>query len=136
MRRRQFVLAPAASLLAQSATSGTEFDRYFLPIAEGYLRNCRRTSPSWAVCDLEDGLILKNSVGRSGKTYDSVTRMLPALAAWVAGGRDPKVAGIDLVDVLAQTFRNATNPDNPDYWLPSPADRQNQRQVESSIVAR
>jgi hypothetical protein len=131
--RRQLLLSPAAAALAQPQS--TSLDRYFLPVLEGYVRNCRRTSPSWAVCDFEDGLILKNSVARSGKTYDSVTRMLPAIAAWIAGGRSEQAAGVNLIEVLADTFRNATNPDHSDYWEASPAERQNQRQVEASIVA-
>jgi hypothetical protein len=66
--------------------------------------------------------------------------MLPALAAWIAGRRQPGILHIegkpyDLLDVTGSALVNGTNPDHADYWGASPADTQNQRQVESSIVA-
>lgn len=140
-RRDALRISAAAAVLSRvRADAGTPFDQYFLPILEGYLRNCLRTSASFAVCDFEDGLILPASVGRSGKTYDSVSRMLPAIAAWVAGGWQPQrvtVEGrsMDLADILIATFRNAFDPNHPDYWLAPPPDRPNQRQVEASVVA-
>jgi hypothetical protein len=106
-------------------------DRYWLPILDGFLGNAARTSDSFAVCDFPDGTILKNSIGKSGKTYDSVTRMMPALAAWVASGR----ARPELIETLRLMFRHAFDPRHPDYWLPADAHRDNQRQVESSVVA-
>ncbi len=142
LTRRDVLKFGAAAALSSGARaeSGSPFDRYFLPILEGYLRNCLRTSPSFAVCDFPDGTILPASVGRSGKTYDSVSRMLPAIAAWVAGGRQPQrftIDGrtVDLIDVLVATLRHAFDPAHPDYWLAPPPDRQNQRQVEASVVA-
>jgi hypothetical protein len=141
LTRRDLLRFSGVAALERSAFAAeSPFDIYFLAILEGYLRNCLRTSASFAVCDFPDGTILAASVGRSGKTYDSVSRMLPAMAAWVAGGREPRqltIQGrsIDLVDVLAAAFRNAFDPANPDYWLVPPPDRQNQRQVEASIVA-
>ena len=109
------------------------FDRYFLEILEGFLRNARRTSSSYAVCDFAGGTVLPGAVAKSGKTYDSVTRMMPALAAWVAGNREAQTP--ELMDAVVQMFRNAFDPGHPDYWLPSPGKQQQQRQVEASIVA-
>src|SRR6478609_269554 len=129
--RRTFLATSAASLGGAPAQPHTIFDRYWLPILNGFLRNAARTSSSFAVCDFPDGTILKNSVGKSGKTYDSVTRMMPALAAWVASGR----ARPELVESLRLMFRNAFDPAHPDYWLPAEPGRANQRQVESSVVA-
>ena len=133
-RRAWLAGALGAPLALGAAESGSGvFDSYFLEVLEGFLRNARRTSGSYAVCDFEGGTILKGSVGRSGKTYDSVTRMLPALAAWVASGRERQTP--ELPGILAQMFRHAFDPAHPDYWLPPPPDHSNQRQVESSIVA-
>jgi hypothetical protein len=132
LSRRELFLTPAL-LGAQPAGNKTPLDRYFLEILEGFLRNARRTSSSYAVCDFADGTVLPGAVGRSGKTYDSVTRMMPAMAAWVAGNREGQTP--ELLDALVQMFRNAFNPAHPDYWLPSPGTKQQQRQVEASIVA-
>lgn len=132
LSRRLFLSASAGAALLQAAPFEL-FDDYFLTILRGYLRNAHRTSPSMAVCDFEGGTILKNSVGKSGKTYDSVTRMLPAMAAWVAGGRAGKTP--ELLDSLRLTFINAFDPQHEDYWLPVAPGTQNQRQVESGIVA-
>jgi hypothetical protein len=129
--RRNFLAAAAAPLAGAPAAPHTILDRYWLPILDGFLRNAAKTSPSFAVCDFPDGTILRGSVGKSGKTYDSVTRMMPALAAWVASGRSRP----ELVETLRLMFRNAFDPQHPDYWLPAPADHDNQRQVESSVVA-
>lgn len=129
--RRAFLAAAAAP--AFGAAPNTAFDRYFLEILEGYLRNARRTSPSMAVCDFEGGTILKGAAGKSGKTYDSVTRMLPAMASWVAGNREAQTP--ELLETLRLAFRNAFDPTHPDYWLPAAPDRWDQRQVESSVVA-
>jgi hypothetical protein len=82
------------------------------------------------VCDFPEGTILPGAVAKSGKTYDSVSRMLPAIAAWVASGRQPARDG-----VLLRIFQNAFDPAHPDYWRAAPSDRQHQLQVESSIVA-
>lgn len=142
LTRRDVLTLGGAAALARGARadSASPFDRYFVPILEGYLRNCLHTSASFAVCDFPDGTVLPASVGRSGKTYDSVSRMLPAIAAWVAGGRQPQRftmdgRAVDLVDVLVATYRHAFDPAHADYWLAPPPDRQNQRQVEASVVA-
>jgi hypothetical protein len=141
VRRRDFLAGGAGALVGLAKTPPcTLLDQYFLEIAQGFLTNARKTSPSFAVCDFPDGTILQGAVGRSGKTYDSVSRMLPALAAWVAGGRQPgrfQIDGkpVELLEVLSRTFVNAFDPASSDYWEASPAERQNQRQVESGIVA-
>ena len=131
MNRRQFLASAAAPMLAADAPPHTALDPYWLPILDGFLRNARATSSSFAVCDFPDGTILKASIARSGKTYDSVTRMMPALAAWAACGR----ASAAHLDALRQMFIHAFDPAHPDYWMPAGPDRSNQRQVESSIVA-
>jgi hypothetical protein len=129
--RRSFLATAGAPLVGAPAQPHTIFDRYGLPILDGFLRNAAKTSSSFAVCDFPDGTILKNSIGKSGKTYDSVTRMMPALAAWVASAR----ARPELLETLRLMFRNAFDPVHPDYWLPAEGGRDNQRQVESSVVA-
>ena len=68
------------------------------------------------------------------------SRMLPAIAAWVAAKRQPGVLSIegnkfDLLDVVGSALANGTNPDHKDYWLPASKDDQDQRQVESSLIA-
>jgi hypothetical protein len=143
MRRRDLLKLPFVTALSPSAKPQPPqsiFDGYFLKILNGYLENAHRTSPSFAVCDFAGGTILKGAVAKSGKTYDSVSRMLPALAAWVAADKKPgsfRIGGetIELIDILRMTFQNAFDPNHPDYWLPAPPDQQNQRQVEASIVA-
>lgn len=123
--------------LANAASPPSAFaDAVFLPVLEGFLRNAAKTSSSFAVCDFPDGTLMPGSVALSGKTYDSASRMMPALAAWVASGRQPaKIQGFAIEDVLVEMFRNAFDPAHPDYWRASPAERQHQLQVESSIVA-
>lgn len=117
----------------------TMFDNYFLEIVQGFLRNARRTSPSFAVCDFPDGTVLKSCVARNGKTYVSVARMLPALAAWVKSGRGPtrfEIEGeeIELNALLLAIYRHAFDPNHPDYWGEPPRDRAAQLQVEASMV--
>lgn len=147
MNRRQILklaLLPVAEPLAGAcgsapAPGGQAFDRFFLPILRGFLRNSIRTSTSYAVCDFPQGTILRATVAKSGRTYTSVSRMLPAIAAWLAGGREQwiEVEGrrVDLLEVVAATFRNAFDPSHPDYWLPASPAHSDQRQVESSVVA-
>lgn len=136
MRRREYLktcgAALAASWLDAAPAPAAAFDRYFLAILDGYVRNARRTSDSFAVCDFPDGTILKNCTAKSGKTYVSVARMLPAMATWVASGRQPDLS---LRQILLQTYRNAFDPAHPDYWGEPPRDRVNQRMVEACLVA-
>ncbi len=121
------VVSRRALLYAPFAPAPWSVETQFREILEGYKRNAQRTSSSWAVCDFEGGTILPGSVGPGGKTYDSVSRMLPALAAWA-------VRTGECVDMLVATFEHAFDPAHPDYWGAAP-NTQNQRQVESSIVA-
>jgi len=132
LSRREWLLGTAALVPAFGRQREVDpFEPHFLEILNGYLAACRNTSPSYAVCDFPHGTILPGSVAVSGKTYDSVSRMMPALSAWWASGRRHP----DLTQVLVDTFRHAFDPQNPDYWGPSPADHQHQKQVESSLVA-
>ncbi len=127
-RRQCLQLATVAPL---AGVSSDPFEGYFRPILDGYLKNARRTSSSLAVCDFEGGTLLPGALARSGKTYDSVSRMMPALAAWVVSGR----ASAGEEDALLSAFRHAFDPAHPDYWQPSPPDHSHQKQVESSVVA-
>ena len=88
------------------------------------------------VCDYPNGKKLPYALAKSKKSYCTVSRMLPALAAWVQSGRDDVRAPHDRVRrVILQTFQQAFDPDHPEYWLPSPTDAADLRQVESSLVA-
>jgi hypothetical protein len=117
VNRREFLLSPALLF------SGRDF---FREILDGYLRNCRATSNSYAVCDFPGGTKLKNCMTPGGKTYVSVARMLPAMVSY----RGPEIA-----PVLLSIFRNAFDPAHPDYWGEPPADKPDQRQVEAALVA-
>ena len=129
MNRRSFLTLPAAALAAPSSYSIEDFYRR---IQDGYLRWAQKTSSSLAVVEFPDATITKNFLAKSGLSVTGTTRMLPALAAWAVSGRDRDNAAFD---AALKALRNGTNPQNPDYWLPSPEKQQNQRQVESSIVA-
>ena len=132
LSRREWLLGTAALVPAFGKQhEANPFEPHFLEILNGYLAACRNTSPSYAVCNFPHGTILPGSVAVSGKTYDSVSRMMPALSAWWAGGRRQP----DLTQVLIDTFRHAFDPQSPDYWGPAPANHQHQKQVESSLVA-
>lgn len=128
MTRRELISAPAALCLGGAPDP---FYSYFSSILEGFLRNARRTTSTFAACDYPDGTRLPYALTRSGKTYCSVSRMLPSLAAYIAGGHAPP----SLLRVVTSIFESAFDPRHPDYWLPSPADKADLRQVESSIVA-
>jgi hypothetical protein len=104
----------------------------FCDITRGYLANAAKTSKSMAVVEYPQATITQNFLAKSGLSATGTTRMLPAMAAWVAGGREPDMG---VADALIAAFRNGTDPNSPDYWLPCPEGKQNQRQVESSIVA-
>lgn len=147
MIRREFLsLVPAAALTQRGKKKepraahepppppppGERVRQLFLEIVRGYLAAARRTSPTLAVVEFPEATVTKNFLARSGLSATGVTRMLPALAAWAVSRREPD-AGVR--EALIAAFRNGCDPDCPDYWLPSPADRQNQRQVEASIVA-
>lgn len=115
-------------LAARAAENSWPVESYFRQILEGFRKNAQRTSGSWAVCDFEGGTLKPASVARNGKTYDSVTRMLPALSAWALRTGEG-------VDVLRSIYTSAFDPAHPDYWGAPPPDRQHQFQVEASVVA-
>ena len=129
--RRHFLALAAAAPLAPGQDAAPLFDGCFKTIYEGFLRNARRTSSSYAVCDFEAGTKLPSMLAASGKSYVSVSRMLPALAAWHVSGRGSR----STADVLTAILGNAFDPQSPDYWGAAPADQSDQRQVEASIVA-
>jgi hypothetical protein len=145
MIRRQFLsLMPAAALAQRGKKKdaknepppppppGERVRQAFFEIVRGYIEAARRTSPTMAVVEYPGATVTKSFLAKSGLSATGVTRMLPALAAWTASGRQPDLGARE---ALIAAFRNGTDPDSADYWLPSPADRQNQRQVEASIVA-
>lgn len=149
-RRDVLALLPAAAEAAQRGKDkkkksaepppppppGALVQTFFLDILHGYLANAAKTSPSLAVVEYPNATVNKSFLSRSGLSATGVTRMLPALAAWAAAKRQPdSVAGAGALEALVKAFRHGTDPDSPDYWLPSPEKAQNQRQVESSIVA-
>ncbi|MBW7997593.1 MAG: DUF2264 domain-containing protein [Candidatus Glassbacteria bacterium] len=109
-------------------------------ILEGFLRNALRTSDTFAVCDYAGGTILDNFLSVRGQTCDSVSRILPALAAVIAGPDSDKALSVDaetydLREVFLSALRHGTDPASRDFWgYASPTDW-DQRQVESSIVA-
>lgn len=97
---------------------------FFREIVGGFVRNARATSPTFAVCDFPAGTKLKSCLARSGKTYVSVARMMPAMAA----------TGVERA-AFTMALRNAFDPGGADYWEESPPEKVNQRQVEASLVA-
>jgi hypothetical protein len=141
MIRREFLTLLPASAAAQRGKKKNEpppppppgklVENFFVEILRGYLANAQKTSPSMAVVEYPNATITKSFLAKSGLSPTGVTRMMPALAAWVAGKRQPDSGALD---ALVKAFRNGTDPESPDYWLPNPG-TQNQRQVESSVVA-
>jgi hypothetical protein len=145
MRRREFLAAlPATAALAQTTSPETSLNALaeiiFLDIARGYVSSAAKTSDSYAVVEYPGATVTKNFLATSGKSATGVTRMLPALAAWIVSKRQPGVLSVDgtkydLLDVTGSALVNGTNPAHNDYWGAAPTDKQDQRQVESSIVA-
>lgn len=130
----------APFLRAAKNDSVAAIDFYFLEILDGFLQNARKTSDSFAVCDFPQGTLLKSCCTPSGKTYVSVARMMPPLAAWVVAKKQPNTFRVgnesfNLTDVLLSAFKNAFNPAHPDYWGEAPADKASQRSVEAALVA-
>jgi len=117
-----------------------KWDEIFQTILRGFVRNALRTSDTFAVCDYRNGLILENFLSASGKTCDSVTRILPAIAAGIASPKGAGTITLDektwhLEDIFLSAVRNATDPASEDFWQYASRDGWDQRQVESSIVA-
>jgi len=139
MRRREFLVLPWASMACRAGT-GVPLGEYFLPLVQGFMENALATSSSFAVCDFAGGTKREAALASSGKTYVSVSRVLPALAAWIASGRPPlrvpaRGRAWDLRDVTRRIFIHAFDPAHPDFWGEAPADAPHQRQVEASLVA-
>ena len=141
MRRRDVCLIPLASFAAPVRKDTDPLESViFRRILEGYLRAAARTAPSLAVCEFRDATVTNNFRAKSALSVTAVTRMMPAVAAWIVSGREPQTVDIGtrkmaLLDAFAQTCRNAFDPASADYWLPAPPNKSDQRQVESSIVA-
>src|SRR5437667_8687442 len=147
MNRRQFLQFSAAALAgsaliaptfagqtsAGAAGDQTQFDRYFLPILQGFLKNARATAGDYVVCDYPDGTKLKSCCTPSGKTYVSVARMLPPMAEWISAGR--ATAGAQIREVLLSVYRNAFDEKNPNFWGYAPANKATQLSVEAALVA-
>lgn len=143
MFRRQFLqLVPAAAGAAQRkkqaapppppSSPAEQVRALFLDITRGYLSAAARTSPSMAVVEYPNATVTKGFLTSRGLSITGVTRMLPALAAWIAGAREP---ALDLLAAVVAAFRNGTNPNHADYWQAAKPGVWDQRQVESSIVA-
>lgn len=148
LNRRDFICLSAAAasfvikppFLPAAKKDSAAIDFYFLEILDGFLRNARKTSDSFAVCNFPQGTLLPSCITPSGKTYVSVARMMPALAAWVAAKKQPDTFRVGdelfkLTDVLLAAFKNAFNPAHPDYWGEPPANKPTQRSVEAALVA-
>jgi hypothetical protein len=149
MRRRELLAAlPCAALAAQSKAPPVQqempftafAETMFLDILRGFVKNAANTSDSYAVVEYPDATVTQSFLAKSGLSATGVTRMLPAIASWIVSRRQPGILHIDgkqhdLLDVAGSAIVNGTNPDHQDYWGASPSDAQNQRQVESSIVA-
>ncbi|MEA2735338.1 MAG: hypothetical protein QOE14_1789, partial [Humisphaera sp.] len=144
MNRREFLklsasavaiasLSNSASLFAQATSQpAAQFDHYFLTILDGFLRNAKATSDSFAVCDYPDGTKLKSCCNPAGKTYVSVARMLPAMVEWLHAKKQP---ASDIENILLNIFRHAFDPDHPDFWGYAPPTRATQLSVEAALVA-
>src|SRR6184192_4123057 len=146
MNRREFLQAAAIaggaivggcavsqnSVKRQAAgTPYTQFDQYFVPILEGFLKNAKATAPDYVVCDYPEGTKLKSCCTPSGKTYVSVARMLPALAEWMSTGR----ADANVREVVLSVYRNAFDPKNANFWGYGPKERATQLSVEAALVS-
>src|SRR3954452_12213298 len=146
MQRREFLAAlPCASAFAQSSTdAGTSLNAFteivFSEILRGYVANLVKTSDSFACIEFPGATVTKSFLTKTGKSVTGVSRMMPALASWIVAGRQPSVLSIegkkfDLLDMVGSSLTNGTNPAHKDYWQEAPKDKQDQRQVEASIIA-
>src|SRR6478672_11978760 len=96
MNRRAFLKLSAATVvgsllpfprrdsMAQGIKPHHLFDDYFLTITRGFLKNALASGRDFVTCDFPEGTKLKTCCTSSGKTYTSVSRMLPAIAEFVA----------------------------------------------------
>jgi hypothetical protein len=127
MRRRDFVCLPATL----AAPAPFSLEGYFRRILDGYAKAAQATSASLAVVEYPKATVNKSFQSVSGLSATGVTRMLPALAAWVAGGHDDGTAQ----RLALEALRHGADPRHPDYWQAAAPERSDQRQVEASIVA-
>jgi hypothetical protein len=110
-------------------------------ILDGWHRNLLAASPSCAVWETPNGIRINNFLSKSGKQCDAVTRMLPALAAWTSQPENPETLTLSSgqqirpIQLLRDALVHGTDPDHPDFWQYPPTETNNQRQVESSIIA-
>lgn len=119
------------------------FGQFFLQILNGYLANSRKTCDSFAVVDFPDGRHLKTCDNPKDHGYVGVARMLPAMVGWIQSGRSPQEFDVgdgkkmSLHDIVLATYRNAFNPEHPDFWgMPVNTNgKPTQRSVEASLVA-
>ncbi len=130
---------PPSSTFEPSGMGFDQWDRIFRTITAGFIHNALLSSDTFAVCDYPGGTRLNSFVTAAGKTCDSVTRMLPAIAARIVSPDADKTIEVDgkvyeLEEVFVSALANATDPGNKDYWLAPPPDKWDQRQVESGIV--
>ncbi|MBI5282204.1 MAG: DUF2264 domain-containing protein [Candidatus Solibacter usitatus] len=139
-RRHLLGMIPAAAAaqrgkkqpaVAPPPTPAEQVRSLFVSIVEGYRRNALKTSPSLAVVEYPNATITKNFLTSSGLSATGVTRMLPALASWVAGGHGSD----EDLRLVRDALVNGCNPDHADFWQLSRPAASDQRQVESSIVA-
>jgi hypothetical protein len=115
--------------MAAPPPSRDSLESYFLEITRGFLQATERTTKHLTATEFAGATVTRGFVTKSGLSVCAVTRMMPAMAAWVASGRSP-----DLLPQLRTMIVNATDPECPDAW--TPVDRSGrQAQVEASVVA-
>src|SRR4051794_35928297 len=147
MNRREFLKLSAgavalaslpissSSMFAQATATqpaAAQFDHYFLKIFDGFIRNAKATSDSFAVCDYPDGTKLKSCCNPAGKTYVSVARMMPAMVEWMHAKKE---RASDIENILLAIFRHAFDEKHPDFWGYAPDNRATQLSVEAALVA-
>ena len=143
MRRRQFIAALPCAAMAQSAAPAvalnTTAEILFLDLLRGsspIWRKHRTATPSSS--SRRDGdEELSRQVRKKRNRRDTDAARHRSLGRCEAPARCPVIDGkkFDLLDVVGSALANGTNPDHKDYWLPASKDEQDQRQVESSLIA-
>ena len=110
MQRREFLAALPCAALGQ-VTSAPLIETYFLDLVRGYAVNTARTSDTYAVVEYPAATVTKNFLAKSGLSATGVTRMLPALAAWIVAidGSHSGIMGLPLFET-AQLLRAARVP--------------------------
>src|ERR1051325_8701093 len=104
-----------------------QYDRAFIvdrfrDILTGWHRCLRETSQSCAVWETPHGIHTRNFLSASGKQVDGVTRMLPALAAWVCQRDNPPEITLGdgtvvrPLQILRDALVHGTDPRHADFW--------------------